>query len=272
MHELLHESDPAGRYGPPPAAHHSPDAWTESLAMAVHDLGNAMAVVHGTVQLWRRGARLHTSPAADWASVHAASDRAVRLSRELLDLCRARHSRFQLDCRPVELAGLVAAVADRRRPAFEAAGLGLRVEVPPPPGGPVWVPADRERLERVLDNLLDNAVKYTPDGGHVTVGVDARGGRAVVRVRDTGVGIPPEFLPRVFEPFAREDSPAVRDQPGSGVGLLAVRRIVEMHGGRVEVASPGRGRGSEFTVELPVITARPAAADEPAPAAVAATC
>lgn len=110
------------------------------------------------------------------------------------------------------------------------------------------------RIRPLLENLLDNAANYTPAGGHVTVSVERRGDQAVVRVRDTGVGIPPEFLPHVFEPFTREDNPAVREQPGSGIGLLAVRRIVELHGGCVEVASRGRGTGTEFTVRLPLFT------------------
>lgn len=226
-----------------------PVAWNEWLAAALHDLGGAMSIVHGTVQLWRLGARVHGSPAQDWASVHAASDRAVRLSRELLDLCRTGRTDFRLEMRPVELVGLVVGVADRRRPLFEAVGLWLWTEVR---DARVWVAADSDQLERVLDNLLDNAAKYTGPGGHVTVCVEQQNGEAVVRVRDTGVGMSPEFIPRAFEPFTRESDSAVRCRPGSGVGLLAVRRIVELHRGRVEAASGGRGLGSEFAVRLPL--------------------
>src|SRR4051812_20365078 len=177
----------------PPAPYGRPAEWHDWLAMALHDLSGAMSVVHGTVQLWRQGARVHGSPAQDWASVHDASGRAVRLSRELLDLCRTGHPRFRLDRRPVELVSLVAGVVDRRRPLFEAAGQWLWTEVP---DAPVWLPADRDQLARVLDNLLDNATKYTGVGGHVTVSVDRQGCEAVLRVQDTGVGMPPEFVPR----------------------------------------------------------------------------
>ncbi|HEX8916606.1 MAG TPA: HAMP domain-containing sensor histidine kinase [Humisphaera sp.] len=251
--ENVRHQPPPPPLPPPPAA----DAWHESLAMALHDLGGALSVVHGTVQLWRLGTRAHASPADDWASVQSASGRAVRLSRELLDLCRLGHSQFRLDRRSVELVALVAALVDRRRPAFEAAGQRLGAEVP---DGGLWVAADRDLLERAVDNLLDNAAKYTRAGGHVTVGVGRCDGDAIVRVRDTGVGIPAEFLPRVFEPFAREDRRAVREHPGSGVGLLAVRRIVELHGGRVEASSPGPGLGSEFALRLPVASVDPALA------------
>jgi signal transduction histidine kinase len=175
----------------------------------------------------------------------------------LLDLCRTGHPGFRLDCRPVELVGLVQGVVDRRRPLFEAARQWLWAETP---DSPIWLSADRDQLERVLDNLLDNATKYTGTGGHVTVSVGREGPEAAVKVQDTGIGMLPEFVRRAFEPFSREDSSAVRARPGSGVGLLAVRRIVELHCGRTEAASRGRGLGSEFTVWLP-ITAEPAAAD-----------
>lgn len=259
MQERMNESGVASPYDAPRGPGKSTDAWHELLAMALHDLSGAISIVHGTVQLWRRGGRVHGSPAQDWASVDAASGRAVRLSRELLDLCRTGHSGFRLDRRPVELVGLVQGIVERRRPLFEAAGQWLWAEVP---DAPIWLAADRDQLGRVIDNLLDNAAKYTGTGGHVTVGVGRRGCDAAVKVQDTGVGMPPEFVSRAFEPFTREDSSAVRACPGSGVGLLAVRRIVELHGGRTEAASRGRGLGSEFTVWLPVtLEPEPAAAD-----------
>jgi signal transduction histidine kinase len=166
----------------------------------------------------------------------------------LAGLCDAAKCVSRLERRPVELVGLVADGVDSWRPAFEAAGIWLSGRLP---DDPIWLEGDRERLARVLDNLLTNAVKYTGPAGHVMVSVDCRDGEAALRVRDTGIGISADFLPRVFDPFARDDNPFVRSQPGSGIGLLAVRRIVEQHGGRVDVTSPGPGRGSEFTVRLP---------------------
>jgi signal transduction histidine kinase len=111
--------------------------------------------------------------------------------------------------------------------------------------------ADPGRLELVLGNLLDNAAKYSEPGGRVTVSVEAARAEVVLRVRDTGVGIAPEVLPFVFDPFVREGIPDVQSRRGSGVGLLLVRTLVELHGGRAEASSAGRGRGSEFVIRLP---------------------
>jgi signal transduction histidine kinase len=128
-------------------------------------------------------------------------------------------------------------------------GLRLALEVR---AEAAWVTADPERLELVLGNLLDNAAKYTEPGGRVTVSVEVAGDEAVLRVRDTGVGIAPEVLTSVFDPFVREVIPGVGPRRGSGVGLLLVRTLVELHGGRVEASSAGRGLGSEFVIRLPV--------------------
>jgi signal transduction histidine kinase len=166
-----------------------------------------------------------------------------------MDLCQASHPTFQLRRRPLDLAAAAHAAAERRRFDFERAGLRLALE-----GGaePVWVWADPDRLELVLDNLLDNAAKYTEPGGRVTVSVETMSTEVVLRIRDTGAGIAPEVLPFVFDPFVREQVPGIPRRRGSGIGLLLVRTLVELHGGRVEASSAGRGRGSEFVVRLPV--------------------
>jgi signal transduction histidine kinase len=148
----------------------------------------------------------------------------------------------------VDLAAAAHAAAERRRPDFERAGLRLELSLG---SEQVWLSADPDRLELILGNLLDNAAKYTEPGGRVTVSVEAVGAEVVLRVRDTGVGIAPEVLPFVFDPFVREGAPGVRPRRGSGVGLLLVRTLVELHGGRAEAHSAGRGRGSEFMIRLP---------------------
>ncbi len=117
----------------------------------------------------------------------------------------------------------------------------------------MWVTADSDRLELVLGNLLNNAVKYTEPGGRVTVSVEAAGAEVVLRVRDTGVGIAPDVLPFVFDAFVREGAPGARPRRGSGIGLLLVRTLAELHGGRAEAYSAGRGRGSEFVIRLPAL-------------------
>ena len=140
-------------------------------------------------------------------------------------------------------------LAGRRRSDFERLGLSLALEVK---AEAVWVTADPDRLELVLDNLLDNAAKYSEPGGQVTVSLEATNGEVVLRVRDTGVGIAPEVLPFVFDAFVRAGTSGGRPRRGSGVGLLLVRTMVELHGGRAEASSAGAGRGSEFVVRLPV--------------------
>ena len=122
--------------------------------------------------------------------------------------------------------------------------------------------ADPTRLAQVLTNLLNNAAKYTEPGGHIRLTVERRGDEVVVRVRDDGIGIAPELLPRLFELFTQADRSLDRSQGGLGVGLALVKSLVEMHGGGVEAASEGLGRGSEFIVRLPVLAARPAEAGE----------
>jgi CheY-like chemotaxis protein len=116
----------------------------------------------------------------------------------------------------------------------------------------VRLEADSARLEQVISNLLNNAAKYTMPGGHIWVTAQREGEEALVRVRDNGIGVPPDVLGRVFEPFVQSDGSLARSEGGLGIGLTLVRSLVEMHGGSVEACSPGLGQGSEFTVRLPV--------------------
>jgi CheY-like chemotaxis protein/anti-sigma regulatory factor (Ser/Thr protein kinase) len=134
------------------------------------------------------------------------------------------------------------------------------------PAGPVWVEADATRLAQVVGNLLNNAAKYTPQGGHVRLAVGQEQGEAVLRVRDDGLGIPADLLPRVFELFTQGDPSLARSEGGLGIGLTLVKSLVEMHGGSVEARSDGPGRGSEFVVRLPAL------AEPPAPAAADGKC
>jgi CheY-like chemotaxis protein/anti-sigma regulatory factor (Ser/Thr protein kinase) len=126
------------------------------------------------------------------------------------------------------------------------------------PGEQIALEADATRLAQVISNLLNNAAKFTPRGGHIALQVARDGADAVLSVRDTGIGIPHEALPGIFEMFAQVDPTIERSHPGLGVGLTLVRRLVEMHGGTVEARSEGRGAGSEFVVRIPVIARRDA--------------
>jgi signal transduction histidine kinase len=140
------------------------------------------------------------------------------------------------------------------RPLAESLDQTLTVHQP---AQQLYVHADRVRLSQVFSNLLTNASKYTPRGGSITLNAARENGEAVVSVKDTGIGIAPELLPTVFEMFRQLEVPADQSLGGLGIGLTLVRRLVEMHGGRVEARSEGSGRGSEFTVRLP-LDCRPA--------------
>jgi CheY-like chemotaxis protein/two-component sensor histidine kinase len=186
--------------------------------------------------------------------------RMVRLIDDLLEISRITRGKIRLQKERVELAAVVRSAVEAARPSIEAQGHELTVALPPEP---VYLDADQTRLAQVVANLLDNAAKYTPKGGHVWLTAERRGGEVVVTVRDTGVGIPAEHLPRIFEMFSQVASALERSQGGLGIGLALVKGLVEMHGGTVEARSGGTGEGSEFAVTLPVVEAPAVAAPEP---------
>jgi signal transduction histidine kinase/ActR/RegA family two-component response regulator len=172
----------------------------------------------------------------------------VRLIDDLLDVARISSGKIELVREPVDLRQIVEVALEGCAPAIEAAHHTLSVQLPPEP---VWVLGDRARLVQVVGNLVNNASKYTPEGGRIEVGVDGESAEARVRVTDSGVGIAPEMLERVFDMFTQVEGSLYRAQGGLGLGLSLVRSLTEMHGGRVEAHSDGPGRGSVFTVHLP---------------------
>jgi signal transduction histidine kinase len=216
--------------------------------MVVHELQNPLGSIVTGVECLRDTRDLLPQSEWLWTGLETAARRVQNLLTDLMDVCQAAHPTFQLRRRPMDLAALARAVAERRRRDFERQGLRLELHFGVEAA---WVAADPERLELVLGNLLDNAAKYSESGGRVTLSVGATDTEVVVRVRDTGIGIAPEVLPFVFDPFVRERAPGAQARRGSGVGLLLVRTLVELHGGRVEASSAGRGRGSEFAIRLP---------------------
>jgi signal transduction histidine kinase len=221
----------------------------EFLAMLLHELKNPLSSILAGVAFARDTEQLPPDSEWLWTGLENATRKVEGLLADLMELCQASHPTFRLHKRPLDLASAVCVVAGRRRSDFERLGLSLALEVN---AKPVWVTADPDRLELVLGNLLDNAAKYSEPGGQVTVSLEATNGEVVLRVRDTGVGIAPEVLPFVFDAFVREGISGGRPRRGSGVGLLLVRTLVELHGGRAEASSAGPGRGSEFVVRLPV--------------------
>jgi CheY-like chemotaxis protein len=172
-----------------------------------------------------------------------------------------------LNREPVPLERVIRQALEVVRPALQARRHELSVTMPPEP---VWLEADAQRLAQVLVNLLDNAGKYTPPGGRIILAANREGDWAVVCVRDTGIGIPPEELPRLFGLFTRLNATADTTYTGLGIGLALVRNLVELHGGNAEARSEGRGKGSEFVVRLPVrappaVTTTPPPVESPAP-------
>jgi CheY-like chemotaxis protein/two-component sensor histidine kinase len=188
------------------------------------------------------------------------ADSLDRLTGDLLDLARISRGTLRLNREPVPLERVVRQALEEVRPALQARRHELSVTLPPEP---VWLEADALRLVQVLVNLLDNAGKYTAPGGRITLAVSRDGDSAVLRVRDTGIGIPPDELPRLFGLFTRLGATVDPTYTGMGIGLALVRSLVELHGGSVEACSEGRGKGSEFVVRLPVRPAPPATAPPP---------
>lgn len=217
----------------------------EFLAMLAHELRNPLAPVVNALEVMRR------DPAAGGQS-RAIVERQVRqitrLVDDLLDVSRITRGKIVLRRETVDLGEVVGRAVESTRPLIDAARHRLEVCLP---SSPIRLEADPTRLEQVLANLLNNAAKYTPPGGALVVEAHAEGDEAVVRVKDNGLGIAPELLPRVFELFMQADRSLDRAQGGLGIGLTLVQRLVAMHGGTVEAYSAGLGQGSEFTVRLP---------------------
>ena len=172
----------------------------------------------------------------------------ARLAEDLLDVTRVGRGTLELLPAPLDLAAVVTEAAEAMRSQVEARGIAVSVTVS---GGPLPMEADRMRLEQVVTNLLTNAARHTEPGGSVAVSLGREGDEAVLRVRDTGSGITPELLPRIFEPFVQGEAPAGGPRPGLGIGLTLVRNLLELHGGTIAVESEP-GRGSEFAVRLPL--------------------
>ena len=219
------------------------------LATIAHELRNPLAPLVNAVQL------LHAVGARDATSKEALKiiERQVhtltRLVDDLLDVSRLDAGKAALRLDVLELKDVASAAVSSIRPQAQARQQELSVICI---DGPVRVRGDATRLEQVLVNLLNNAVKYTPPGGRIWLRITTEGGDAVARVEDTGVGMSADILPRVFDVFTQEQSAQAMAPGGLGVGLSVVRELVELHGGTVQARSEGRDKGSVFTVRLPL--------------------
>jgi CheY-like chemotaxis protein len=233
----------------------------EFLAVLAHELRNPLAPIRNGLQIMRLGKGEPEAIEQARMMMERQLAQMVHLVDDLLDLSRISRGKIELRKEQVELSTIVQQAVETSRPLIEANGHDLSITMPP---GPVYVDVDVTRVAQVLSNLLNNAAKYTERGGRVQLAVQRRSGEVVVTVKDNGVGIPANMLPRVFEMFTQVDRNLERSRGGLGIGLSIVKRLVEMHGGSVGVESDGPGTGSEFVVHLPVLlsVARPTGGDE----------
>ena len=196
----------------------------------------------------------------------------AHLVDDLLDVSRLTTGKIRLRKERVELGAIVDRGVSTARAAIDQRRHELTLTLP---SDPVWLEGDPVRLEQVLTNLLTNAAKYTDPGGRIELAVEQVAGDVVIRVKDNGIGIDPELLPRIFDLFTQANRSLDRSQGGLGIGLTVARRLVELHGGTISVASAGLGQGSEFMVRLPVVarvpipeSARDAAGSDQKPSAL----
>ncbi|MCY1060263.1 response regulator [Nannocystis sp. SCPEA4] len=244
----------------------------EFLAMLAHELRNPLAPIHSAVELM--ALKEIADPEVRWCRdvIERQTEQLHRLVDDLLDVSRITQGKIKLQSAPLEVSAVISRALETTRPLIERRRHQLSVSVPE---APIWIEGDRTRLTQVVGNLLNNAAKYTPEGGQIRLTVELAGAGAeaqvLIRVSDSGTGISNEMLPKVFELFTQVDRTVHQAQGGLGIGLALVRRLVELHGGSVAAHSDGPGSGSEFVVRLPLLRqetvapASPTAGDAAAP-------
>jgi PAS domain S-box-containing protein len=221
---------------------------TEFLATLAHELRNPLAPISNGLHLLRlssdEGARAKAREMMDRQLRHL-----VHLVDDLLDIARISSNKVELRLEPLDLASVLASGVETSAPLIAANGHTLDLRVP---SRPLTVNADPTRLAQIVSNLLNNAAKYTPHGGRIELAAAEEDGQAVIRVKDSGVGIPADALTKVFEMFTQVGRDAQKSHGGLGIGLALVKRLVELHGGTVEANSDGADQGSMFVVRLPI--------------------
>ncbi len=221
---------------------------TEFLAMLAHELRNPLAPIRNALGIIAVNRDLPPQVAWAHAVIERQSAHLTRLVDDLLDVSRITRGKLRLQTGPVDMGDIVTRSIESARPLIDARRHRLHVA---PPTEPLAVHGDATRLTQVVSNLLNNAAKYTPEGGDIWIAAARVRHEIIVTVRDNGAGIPPEMLAGVFDLFAQGERTIDRAEGGLGIGLTLARRIVVLHGGSVEARSPGPGLGSEFEVRLP---------------------
>jgi len=230
----------------------------EFLATLSHELRSPLSAILGWTQLLREEGSASPDLPKGLATIERNARAQGQLIEDLLDMSRIISGKIALNVQRIDLTAIINAVLESVRPAADAKGvrLGQRIDT-----AVNTIMGDPARLQQVIWNLLTNAVKFTPRGGQVQVGLRRTDENVEIIVSDTGQGIDPEFLPRVFTRFSQADASTTRRHAGLGLGLAIVRHLTELHGGTAHAQSAGAGRGSTFTVTLPLIVPQ---ADQPA--------
>ena len=224
----------------------------EFLAMLGHELRNPLAPIRNAVQI----IRLKSPELQELTEmIERQIQQLTRLVDDLIDVSRVGHGKINLQMKPVDLKVVVALAIEMSRPLIDKRKHVLEISLP---RRAVEVAGDAGRLAQVVSNLLNNSAKYSDDGSRIELTVEANGDQAILRVSDTGIGIEPAMLPRIFDLFTQVKDSTGRSEEGMGIGLALVRNMIELHGGCVQAASAGLGHGSEFVVRLPLLSKMPA--------------
>ena len=228
----------------------------EFLAMLAHELRGPLAPLSNMLEVLKREDGNPELLREARSTMERQLRQLVRLVDDLLDVNRITRDKLQLRKDRVELASVVRQSVEVSGPMAASARQRLTVTLP---AAPIFMDADPLRLSQVFSNLLNNACKFTEEGGDIRLTAERRGGEVLVKIKDTGIGIPPDMLRGIFGLFAQADTSLERSRGGLGIGLSLAKRLVEMHGGSIEAKSEGVGRGSEFEVRLPVLADPPSA-------------
>jgi len=224
----------------------------EFLATLSHELRNPLAPIRNALELIRRAGEDAALNERALAIMERQVRQLVRLTDDLLDVSRITRNRLELRRDRLDLRAAIRSALETIEPLSEAAGHVVAVDLP---NDPLWVHGDVTRLAQALANLLDNAVKYSDRGGHIAVHASVQDGDVAVSVADTGIGIDPAALPSIFEMFVQLETRGSRARTGLGIGLALAKRLVELHGGRLEARSEGPGTGATFVIRLPMVVA-----------------
>ncbi len=224
---------------------------SEFLGVLSHELRNPLAPIRNSIHLLDRVPAGSEQAARAKEVIRRQTDHLSRLVDDLLDVTRIARGKIELQRARLDLPGVVRQACEDHRSVFQARRLEIRTET----SAPAWIDGDETRIAQIVGNLLQNAAKFSVEGGAVTTRVGAVDGVAEIRVSDQGIGMSPELLRRLFEPFVQADGGLARTKGGLGLGLALVKGLVELHGGSVSASSEGPGLGSEFVVRLPLATA-----------------